>query len=745
MHGQMRVRILLLICGFSSASFGADRVVLKDGFVLSGDISVEENRIVIQSGPRTYYVGSRQLLQPQPVQGEYKELFTLQQPVAQRARPVVSVRRIMSVGEFDEYGRRNIVIRDEEDRDLPIIQAITEVHSTHVVLEGVERTWQSKLSLDQVPTNVLVSLLKRATDQKDGLERVRTTAFLIHAERFEAADAELKELESQFPEQSSQAAQLREKWAKGIVDRALTLARRALDCGQFERATKLIASLDSFEVPESERGSVELYREQLQQTREKLAAAQMLLEKDLAAVAGIEGATQAQAAVDEIKANLTPKLIERLQPALGQADQAQTSPKERLALAISGWIAGPTLAQTDWDSVIDLWEDRQTIQLALSAKAELPLQQAISAIKSRKLQSGMLVELIGHLPAPETSLSIATVNMVEAERENLEPMRYHVFLPPEYRPHHRYPTIVTLHGLQTTPEQQIQYWKTAASEHGYIVVAPEYRAELSRPYEYSLLEHRNVLDVINHVRRSFAVDADRVFLSGHELGGFAAWDIGMSHPDQFAGLIPIAGAPAFYCKHYWPNVINLPIYAVEGSLNGGNPVQIQNEFLRYFANGYDAVYVEYPGRGRELFSSELPTIFDWMSRKSRKAVPLEIDVVAARHSDHRFFWLDIESFLRTATVAPQLFNRARFRPAKLNGTVTDSNQILVTCSGVDKLSVLIPHGLIHLDDPRVSIRVNRKVLHRGPIEPDLDLMIRELRETGDRKNLIVAKFHIGRL
>ena len=39
--------------------------------------------------------------------------------------------------------------------------------------------------------------------------------------------------------------------------------------------------------------------------------------------------------------------------------------------------------------------------------------------------------------------------------------------------------------------------------------------------------------------RRFSIDSDRVFLSGHSIGGDAAWDIGLAHPDLWAGVIPI--------------------------------------------------------------------------------------------------------------------------------------------------------------------------------------------------------------
>lgn len=728
-----------------SGSAVADRIVLKDGFELFGQVEVESNRIVVHSGPRVYYVGSRQLLKPEPVTDDFHDMFRLQQPVAERARPLLALSAIVRMDKFDEFGRRTVVVRDESNNEVPIIQAITQIHPHHVVVEAVERTWQSTIALDQIPTEILVTLIKRATDPKDSADRVRLISFLLHAQRYDSAKHEIDELQREFPEQSSRAEQLREDWRKGIVDRALKLVRHALDAGQSARARSLIGSLDQFEVPESRKSSVEAYKQELNNLDQRADVVRAMLSSDLAKITSMDDKDEAAAAVAEIWNNLSPSTMERLQPAVDLVNQANVAAEERLALAISGWVAGPTLAQTDWNDAIRLWRQRVLLQLALSAQAEVPLQQAVSAIKNSQFRMELMAQMVPLLPAPATDIPPGNATAIEVEREGAAPLLYTVWLPPEYQTVRKYPVVVTLHGLHTTPEEQIANWEPLARERGYILVAPEYRAEQARPYEYSLQEHRNVLDAIDHVRRAFAVDCDRIFLSGHELGGFAAWDIGMSHPDIFAGLIPFTGAPAFYCKHYWPNVSNLPVYAVEGGYNGGNPVQIQDEFLRYFANGYDAIYVEYPGRGREWFSAELPSVFDWMSRKRRNPVPFEFEAVSARHSDKRFYWLEIESFLRNATVAPQLFSRTKFRSAKMSAKVTDNNQVLVTTSGLDKVAVLLPYGLVHLDDPKLTIRVNRKIVHRGEFTPDVETMIRWLRRTGDRTNLVVQEFHVGRL
>ena len=208
-------------------------------------------------------------------------------------------------------------------------------------------------------------------------------------------------------------------------------------------------------------------------------------------------------------------------------------------------------------------------------------------------------------------------------------------LPPEYDPYRRYPAIVTLHGAGTTPEHQIDWWAGAhgpdgtrlgqATRHGYIVIAPRWGKEHQFQYGYTAAEHAAVLNSLRDACKRFSIDTDRVFLSGHSMGGDAAWDIGLSHPDLWAGVIPIVAVADKYCAHYWPNARDLPLYFVCGELDGNKMVKNSPELDRYLTKiGYNATVVEYLGRGHENFSDEILNLFDWMSRYRRNFFPRRI-------------------------------------------------------------------------------------------------------------------------
>ena len=136
-------------------------------------------------------------------------------------------------------------------------------------------------------------------------------------------------------------------------------------------------------------------------------------------------------------------------------------------------------------------------------------------------------------------------------------VNYFVQLPPEYDPCRSYPALVTLHSAGTTPELQIDWWAGSyspekkqrlgqATRHGYIVIAPQWTKAYQAKYEYSAREHAAVLFALRNACKRFSIDTDRVYLSGHSIGGDAAWDMGLAHPDLWAGVLPIAATADKY-------------------------------------------------------------------------------------------------------------------------------------------------------------------------------------------------------
>lgn len=73
---------------------------------------------------------------------------------------------------------------------------------------------------------------------------------------------------------------------------------------------------------------------------------------------------------------------------------------------------------------------------------------------------------------------------------------------------------------------------------GGIVVSPRGRGTSEWYQGEGLVDHNEVFD---DVRSSFPVDEDRVYVTGHSMGGWGSYLLSILYPDRFAAAFPVAG------------------------------------------------------------------------------------------------------------------------------------------------------------------------------------------------------------
>jgi predicted esterase len=280
-----------------------------------------------------------------------------------------------------------------------------------------------------------------------------------------------------------------------------------------------------------------------------------------------------------------------------------------------------------------------------------------------------------------------------------------------------------------------------ATRQGYIVIAPAWTKPHQYQYEYSAREHAAVLGALRDATRRFSIDTDRVYLSGHSMGGDAAWDIGLAHPDLWAGVIPIVATTGKLVDRYWKNAEKLPLYFVSGELDGQKTVTNAPQWERYFSrpSGWDMTLVEYQGRGHENFSDEIQHIFDWMPRKRRNFYPKEFSVVTMRTWDNFFWGLELSNMPANQMVDPASWPPPRgtlpmnpvFKVLQPNGVSVDLHSAHVT--------LWLSPDWVNFDRP-ITIRFNSERLAlKQPIKPSLEVMLEDVRTRGDRQHPFWAK------
>jgi predicted peptidase len=121
--------------------------------------------------------------------------------------------------------------------------------------------------------------------------------------------------------------------------------------------------------------------------------------------------------------------------------------------------------------------------------------------------------------------------------------QYSLFLPKGYNPGatNHWPLIVFLHGIG---ENGTNVWKTTV--HGpaqYIGKHPDFPFILVSPQ--CAVGHKwsdeTVLGILDQVAAKYAVDTNRIYLTGLSLGGYGTWSLATFYPERFAAAAPVCG------------------------------------------------------------------------------------------------------------------------------------------------------------------------------------------------------------
>jgi predicted esterase len=198
---------------------------------------------------------------------------------------------------------------------------------------------------------------------------------------------------------------------------------------------------------------------------------------------------------------------------------------------------------------------------------------------------------------------------------------YRVYVPSSYDGSKAYPLVIALHGMGGDENSYFEAYnkgafKREAEDHGYIVACPKGRKPTSM---YVGDAERDVMDVIEEMKRAYRIDADRIYLTGHSMGGFGTWSIAMNHPDVFAALAPVAGGatnPANMAK-----IAHIPQLVIHGDKDPTVPVDRSRVMVAMGKKlGVELKFIEVPGGDHGgVVAPTFKDVFGWFDAHKRKA------------------------------------------------------------------------------------------------------------------------------
>jgi pimeloyl-ACP methyl ester carboxylesterase len=611
--------------------------------------------------------------------------------------------------------------------------------------------------------------LVEAKGKPDPDRRERLIRFWVQADWLDEADKDLDRLLADLPAEKPRYTRLKAEVNALRAEKLMAEIERARDSGRHHWAIQTLAAFPKEDVPKSVGTKVTTLRVDYEKRTARFDAARRSLD-DLTKRANAANpwlidaakAVRAEVHLDTLsRLDMFVTLAERAEKDAKEGRRPSYSAEELLAAAVTGWHLGKVGAEPKVGSAYKCWMTRQMALDYLRSTVKGDRQRILNGYLGgpNALAYDELEKLVSLLPPPDAPAE-SPKGMVKYD---LVPtvaypngVSFVVRLPEEYQPGRSYPLLVLLAdpALDGSPEYLLERFGDLPARHGYIVAAAQWWDPLKKDprYTYTAHEQGTVLQLLRHLRRAFQVDADRVFLWGNGEGGSMALDLGASHPDLFAGVVPVNPSvyqPLYIPAEYWVNFHLLPVYMILGDTFGPSVNAIRMMSERWMPRGFPALVVSYKGRGQEWFTEELPYAFDWMGRKRRadpgkmvgppgfadKTVP---GFSTVRLTDNRFHWLSSDDIRSERTMNPVLHGRMA-SPAKFSARVLEGNSIELRVTGLRQVTVWFGKGTVDYTKP-VTVKVDRtsKPVTRT-IAPEIPVLMEDLYERGDRQRPYFAR------
>ncbi len=211
-------------------------------------------------------------------------------------------------------------------------------------------------------------------------------------------------------------------------------------------------------------------------------------------------------------------------------------------------------------------------------------------------------------------------NKFEKEISIMAKANYLLYLPEHYKSakDKKWPLMIFLHGSGERGDNLDQVKK-----HG-----PPKLVENGRQFDFILVSPQcpagkrwdvNILNELLHfIIDNYAVDTNRIYLTGLSMGGYGTWDWAINNPKIFAAIAPICGGgdPQRACK-----IKNMPVWVFHGAKD--NVVQPWRSEIMVDALkkcNANVKYTVYPDAGHDAWTQTYNNqeLFEWFLQQKKK-------------------------------------------------------------------------------------------------------------------------------
>jgi pimeloyl-ACP methyl ester carboxylesterase len=241
-------------------------------------------------------------------------------------------------------------------------------------------------------------------------------------------------------------------------------------------------------------------------------------------------------------------------------------------------------------------------------------------------------------------------------------------------------------------------------------------------------------EALEHVKKHYPVDDDRVVMRGFSMGGAACWQFAVHYPDVWCAAAPGAGfaetaeflnnfqnekvQPTDYekklwhwydCPDYAVNLFNLPTVAYSGEIDKQKQAaDVMERALK--KEGIDLVHIIGPKTAHAYepnAKKEVDRQIDAIATAGRAQVPSPVKFQTYTLRYNRSFWVTIDAM------------QEHWTRARVEGELFGHDTVNVKTEGVRGLTLSFPEGKAPFDPnmPAVFVNIDGTKLKFPPLKP----------------------------
>jgi predicted peptidase len=231
---------------------------------------------------------------------------------------------------------------------------------------------------------------------------------------------------------------------------------------------------------------------------------------------------------------------------------------------------------------------------------------------------GALITMNAHAQAPGAQ----TPQQLSKPVTRTVQVGYLLYLPKDYGrdPAAKWPLMLFLHGagesgtdLEKVKVHGPPKLLAQGKEFPFIVVSPQ----CPSPAEWWSTD--KLITLLDDICDRYAVDHDRVYLTGLSMGGYGTWALACAQPERFAAIAPICGGGVPYRAR---SLKGMGVWAFHGAKDEVVPLIESERMVNSLkAAGGDAKLTVYPEAAHDSWTETYnnPELYAWLLSHKRSA------------------------------------------------------------------------------------------------------------------------------